>query len=81
MFTKQCVHKSNKTKSNIIDKVKYWLDSKTALYLIYNQGEWKQWVQFRVSEILRLTKKSDWRSLGVKDNPADLGSRGVSALV
>ena len=65
----------------IIDKVKYWLDSKTALYWIYNQGEWKQWVQFRVSEILRLTKKSDWRHVGGKDNPADLGSRGVSALV
>ena len=63
------------------DKVKYWLDSKTALYWIYNQGEWKQWVQFRVSEILRLTKKSDWGHVGGKDNPADIGSRGVSALV
>ena len=64
-----------------IDKVKYWLDSKTALYWIYNQGEWKQWVQFRVSEILKLTKKSDWGHVGGKDNPADIGSRGVSASV
>ena len=64
-----------------IEKTKFWLDSKTALYWIYNQGEWKQWVQFRVSEILKLTKKSDWGHVGGKDNPADIGSRGASALV
>ena len=64
-----------------IDKVKYWLDSKTALYWIYNQGEWKQWVQFRVSEILKFSEKSDWGHVGGKDNPADIGSRGVSAFV
>ena len=26
------------------DRVRFWLDSKTALYWINNQGEWKQWV-------------------------------------
>ena len=62
-----------------IEKTKFWLDSKTALYWIYNQGEWKQWVQFRVSEILKLTKKSDWGHVSGKENPADIGSRGASA--
>ena len=33
-----------------IKTVRLWLDSKTALSLIQGQGEWKQWVQFRVSE-------------------------------
>ena len=42
-----------------IDCVRFWLDSKTALYWVYNNGEWKQWVQFRVAEILRLSKKED----------------------
>ena len=64
-----------------ISKVKYWLDSKTALYWIYNQGEWKQWVQFRVSEILKLSKKADWGHVGGVNNPADIGSRGVTATV
>ena len=62
-----------------IDCVRYWLDSKTALYWVYNNGEWKQWVQFRVAEILRLSKKEDWGHVGGKENPADLGSRGATA--
>ena len=43
-----------------IETVRFWLDNKTALYWIYNNGEWKQWVQFRVAEILKLTKKEQW---------------------
>ena len=63
-----------------IDCVRYWLDSKTAIYWVYNNGEWKQWVHFRVNEILRrLSKKEDWEHVGGKENPADLGSRGVTA--
>ena len=62
-----------------IDGVKYWLDSKTALFWIYNNGEWKQFVQHRVNEILRLTRKEDWGHVSGIENPADLGSRGVTA--
>ena len=32
----------------------YWLDSKTALHWIFNNGQWKQWIQFRVSDIQKL---------------------------
>ena len=39
---------------------KFWLDSKTALCWIRNKGEWKQFVQHRVNEILRLTDKAEW---------------------
>ena len=42
-----------------IKTVKLWLDSKTALSWIQGQGEWKQWVQFRVSEILKVTNVDD----------------------
>ena len=63
-----------------IDKIRCWLDSKTALFWIFNQGEWKQWVQFRVAEILRLTEKATWGHVGGKENPADIGSRGTTAL-
>ena len=61
--------------------VRYWLDSKTALFWINNQGEWKQWVQFRVREILKVSKKEDWGHVSSVVNPADLGSRGVTASV
>ena len=62
-----------------IERVRYWLDSKTALYWVYNNGEWKQWVQFRVAEILKLTEMEQWGHVAGKDNPADIGSRGVTA--
>ena len=62
-----------------VDAVRYWLDSKTALFWIHNNGEWKQFVQHRVNEILRLTRKEDWGHVSGVENPADLGSRGVSA--
>ena len=62
-----------------IDSVKYWLDSKTALYWIYNNGQWKQFVQHRVNEILRLSRSDEWGHVSGVDNPADLGSRGVTA--
>ena len=59
-----------------IDSVTYWLDSKTALYWIYNSGEWKQFVQHRVDETLNVTIKDDWGHVDGTENPADLGSRG-----
>ena len=69
----------NALKSQLkIDSIQYWLDSKTALYWILNRGEWKQWVQYRVSEILKVSKKDNWGHVHGVDNPADLGSRGSS---
>ena len=62
-----------------VDCTRYWLDSKTALYWIFNNGTWKQFVQHRVNEILGLSKKDEWGRVNGVENPADLGSRGVTA--
>ena len=62
-----------------VNSSKYWLDSKTALYWICTNGEWKQFVQHRVNEILRSTKKEDLGHVPGLDNPAFLGSRGIKA--
>ncbi len=62
-----------------IHEIRLWLDSKTALFWIRNSGEWKQFVQHRVNEILRIADKELWGHCPGKDNPADLGSRGVNA--
>ena len=64
-----------------IDGVYYWLDSKTALYWINNNGEWRQFVQHRVNEILKLSAKENWGHCPGIQNPADLGSRGVTANI
>ncbi len=62
-----------------VDSVRFLLDSQTALFWIYNQGEWKNFVQHRVNEILRLSRKEDWGHVAGKENPADIGSRGANA--
>ena len=62
-----------------IKERRYWLDSKTALFWIKNSGHWKQFVQHRVDEILKLSNKANWGHCVGICNPADLGSRGVSA--
>ena len=62
-----------------LNGVKFWLDSKTALSWIQNKGKWKQFVRHKENEILRLSYKEDWAYCSTKENPADLGSRGVLA--
>jgi hypothetical protein len=62
-----------------VDGTKFWLDSMTALYWIMNKGEWKQFVHHRVNEILKLTNKGDWGHCPGRENPADIGSRGLVA--
>eukprot|EP00794_Sanderia_malayensis_P006717 gene6717-biopygen5491 len=63
-----------------IDQIYYWSHSKTTLHWIFNGGEWKQFVQHRVNEILSLSKKESWSHVAGVDNPADIGSRGVTAI-
>eukprot|EP00794_Sanderia_malayensis_P017128 gene17128-biopygen14744 len=62
-----------------VHSVRFWLDSKTAMFWIYNQGEWKNFVQHRVNEILRLTSKEDRGHVAGKENPGDIGSRSANA--
>ena len=62
-----------------ISTCRFWLDSKTALYWIKNTGQWRQFVQHRVDEILKMTEKGNWGHCAGICNPADLGSRGAFA--
>ena len=62
-----------------VKRSKLWLDSKTALFWIGNR-EWKQFVKHRVNEILKMSDKGDWRYCPGRENPADIVSRGVTAL-
>ena len=63
-----------------VKRLKLWLDGKTALFWIRNRGEWKQFVKHRVNEILKMSDKGDWRYCPSRENPADIGSRGMTAL-
>ena len=61
-----------------VKRSKLWLDSQTALFWIMNRGKWKEFVKHRVNEILKLSDKRDWRYCPSRENPADIGSRGMS---
>ena len=63
-----------------VKRSRLWLDCMTALHWIMNPGEWKQFVRYRVNEILKLSEKGDWSHCPGQENPADIGSRGVSTL-
>ena len=59
-----------------IDQVHCWTDSITVFYWLQADKEYKQFVQNRVDEILRLTEAKNWRHCPGIENPADIGSRG-----
>ena len=42
-----------------ISSMPLWLDSKTALWWIANNGEWKQFVHHQVNKTLKVTNKQE----------------------
>ena len=58
--------------------VTFWTDSTDVLHWIRNRKQRKVFVQNRVSSILQLTAPDRWFHVKGAENPADLGTRGVS---
>ena len=63
-----------------IDEVIFWTDSLTTLQWIQNNQQKQQvFVANRTSEILQYSNVRQWRHVPGKQNPADLGTRGLRA--
>lgn len=60
--------------------VSFWTDSRDVLYWIRNRKQRKVFVQNRVSSILHLTSPEQWHHVRGSENPADLGTRGITLL-
>ena len=55
-----------------VSKMVFWTDSRTALaWIMADPRNYRQFVSFRVAEILENTTASDWRWVPSKSNPAD----------
>ena len=64
-----------------IDQTVHWSDSTSVLGWIYNRNkeQHKMFIANRIYEILEHSRKTEWRYVLTKDNPADEGTRGLPA--
>ena len=56
----------------------FWTDSMDVIYWISCQKPRKVFVENRVAAILQSSRVDQWRHVRGEDNPADLGTRGLS---
>ena len=64
-----------------VDSTTFWTDSENVWYWVRNQSrEFKPFVANRIGEIQRTTSPEQWRHVPGTVNPADLPTRGLSAL-
>jgi len=65
-------------RSHLIDATHYWTDSRTILcWLRSETRKYKQFVAYRVGEILESTELSNWHWVPTKLNPADDATRDL----
>ena len=60
--------------------VTFWTDSTDVLFWIRNRKQRKIFVHNRVTTILQLTYPGRWNHVKGTENPADLGTRGISIV-
>ena len=59
-----------------IEKIFCWTDNITVYYWMQLNRQYKQFVQNRIDEILKLTDANNWRHCAGNNNPVDVGCRG-----
>ena len=62
-----------------VDNIFMWTDSTTVLQWLHSLEKQPVFVTNRVAEILELTTADEWNYVKSSENPADAGTRGVSA--
>ena len=62
-----------------IERIFLWTDSTTVIQWLHSSEKQPTFVANRVSEILDLTTVDQWNHVGTSDNPADAGTRGLTA--
>jgi hypothetical protein len=64
-----------------VDRVIFWTDSENVWYWVRNHSrQFKPFVANRIAEIQRTTSPEQWRHVPGIQNPADLATRGQSAM-
>jgi hypothetical protein len=64
-----------------VDRVTFWTDSENVWYWVRNHSrQFKPFVANHIAEIQRMTCPEQWRHVPGIQNPADLATRGQSAM-
>ena len=63
-----------------VERTFMWTDSSTVLQWLHSINKKPLFVANRVAEILELTTVDEWNHVPTVDNPADAGTRGLSAI-
>ena len=64
-----------------VNATTFWTDSTNVLFWVHNRSRtFKPFVANRVGEIQRLTNPDEWQHVPGDTNPADLPTRGITAL-
>jgi hypothetical protein len=64
-----------------VDRVIFWTDSENVWYWVRNHSrQFKPFVANHIAEIQRMTSPEQWRHVPGIQNPADLATRGQSAM-
>ena len=70
-------HIKNTLTDNKICEYHGWVDSTTVLHWLQDQGKWTRFVKNR-TQAIQQNDFINWYYVPTEENPADLGSRGIS---
>ena len=63
-----------------IDRAVFWSDSQIVLHWLTTKKPLNRFVKRRISEIQEITTNHEWKYIPTDMNPADLQTRGISAI-
>ena len=81
LFAARLKNEIVRTLNVTVNQVFMWTDSTTVLHGINSNEKQPIFVAYRVCEILEFTSVDQWNHVATKDNPAEAGTRGMSAEI
>ena len=79
LLTARLTRENTQALTVTVNQVFMWTDSTTVLQWFNSNEKQRIFSANRVCEVLEYTRVDQWNQVATKDNPADAGTRGMSA--